>query len=136
MKKVDKAMMFVYRSGKPDMFFVVHREKRNDYVVPTGHVESGETTEEAAWREVEEELGVKPLDVLPTGYKVISVLENGKKQSSESAFIVKIPDQEVQFLEESDDGTSDGVGSWVSRQDLVRLLTYPGQRNAVESLFN
>lgn len=134
MKKVQKVMMFMHRTGKPDSFFVVHRVNRDDYVIPTGHVEANETLEQSARREVEEEIGVRPIRVLETGYTVVSILEEGAKQSTETAFLIEIPDQEVQFLEQSKDGTPDGVGSWILREDLANVLSYAGQVNAVDSL--
>jgi len=65
MKKVVKVLMFVFRNnnGKKE-FFVLHR-KRGDRVVLTGHVGDvfkGESLEQAALREVKEELGVDPKD--------------------------------------------------------------------------
>lgn len=126
--------MFIYKSGKPDFFFVVYRSNRHDYVVPTGHVEEDETIEEAAWREVKEELGITPVSVSSTGYVVTSILENGTKQSTETAFLIEIPDEEVVYLETSRDGLSDGVGSWALRNELSRVLSYSGQSNAVNSL--
>src|SRR3954451_17928479 len=46
----------VLRDG---MVAVVHRPKYDDWSLPKGHVEKGETWEQAAVREVEEELGIR-----------------------------------------------------------------------------
>jgi ADP-ribose pyrophosphatase YjhB (NUDIX family) len=132
MKKVSKVMMFVYKEGVPDKFFVVHRKayegKPNDYVVPTGHVEEGETIEETASREVDEEMGVKPNKVVKTAYVTEAMLENNTKHSTEYAFLIEIPNVEVIFNERGEDG------GWHSLSELEGLLTYKGQKSALPFL--
>lgn len=117
--------MFVWRNnnGKKE-FFVVHR-KTGDFVVPTGHVEEGESLEEAAKRETQEEFAIEPITVVATGYKSEVILENNTKHSTEHAFLVEIPNQEVRYLER------DETGDWHSLSEVSTLLAYVNQRNAI-----
>ncbi len=125
MKQVDKVMMFVWRRSKGKKeFFVVHR-RRGDFVIPTGHVEDGETLNGAASREVQEELGVKPIQIKKMGYSTEIVIENKTKHSTEHAFLVEIPNQSVDFLEHGE------TGGWHTLDELPKLLTYEDQRNAL-----
>jgi 8-oxo-(d)GTP phosphatase len=57
----------VYRldRGRPEFLLVTARRSPNDWVYPKGRIERGETPEEAAAREVEEESGVNATIVEP-----------------------------------------------------------------------
>src|SRR5215831_19360535 len=48
----------VGKSGHPEYLLVTARRSPHDWVHPKGHIEHGETPEECAMREVEEEAGV------------------------------------------------------------------------------
>jgi 8-oxo-dGTP pyrophosphatase MutT (NUDIX family) len=47
------------KNGRAD-YAVVHRRRYDDWTLPKGKLDPGETDEEAAQREVEEETGVRP----------------------------------------------------------------------------
>ena len=52
----------VYRDGDPDSgpeFLVVHRNRYHDWSLPKGKLDRGESYEEAAMREIEEETGLR-----------------------------------------------------------------------------
>ncbi len=58
---VDRAaggVVFDRREGRP-VVAVVHRPRYDDWALPKGHVDSGESWEEAALREVAEETGIR-----------------------------------------------------------------------------
>ncbi len=59
----------VYRPEESGPFVLLIRDPYNNWGLPKGHIEGGETPEQAAVREVEEETGLSELDVvaqLPT----------------------------------------------------------------------
>lgn len=56
----------VYRSTDSEYQFVaVHRARHTDWSLPKGHIEPGETKEEAALREVKEETGLDARIIAP-----------------------------------------------------------------------
>jgi len=58
----------VYQEGTPPLYLVVRpRRRRDEWVLPKGHIEPGESAEEAAVREVREETGVEAELVTPLG---------------------------------------------------------------------
>ena len=119
--------MYVYRdnNGKKE-FFVLHR-KKGDVVVLTGHVEE-ETLEQAAAREVKEELGVDPQSILNLGTFENVVILDKEVESKEHAFLIEIPNKDVHFLE------ADERHQWHSLQELFKVLTYSNQRQSLAKI--
>lgn len=133
MKKVVKAIMYVYRknNGKKE-FFVLHR-KIGDAVILTGHVGDNninESTKDAAIREVVEELGVEPLMTIDLKIRAgVELLENGKKiMSEEHSFLIEILNKDVHFLE------GDEEHKWHSISDLYNVLTYVNQKKPLDKI--
>jgi len=128
MEKIEKAIMFIYRqhSGK-NQFFVLNR-KRGDKVVLTGHVEEGETPKQTAFRETIEEIAVKPINILDLKVKSIVKLENNSKLSTEHAFLVKIPDREVEYLKGKE------RHHWHTLNKLKNILSYNNQKKAIKKI--
>lgn len=87
--KRDRSQAFVCREGK--ILLVEHIFKgRNFYNLPGGGIEEGETPEEAALRELEEEAGVKG--------KILRPLTIEYKADGESriySFLVDVPEDAV-----------------------------------------
>ena len=131
MNKVVKVLMYVYRinNGKKE-FFVLYR-KKGDNVVLTGHVGDlipNETLEQAAFREVEEELGVKPKNLLNLQMFSNVYIEDKDVQAREHAFLIEIPNKDVHFLE------GDEKHQWHSLEELNSVLTYSNQKNPLDKI--
>lgn len=113
----------VVRDGR---IAVVHRPKYDDWSLPKGHLDDGESWEDAALREVEEETGirtriVRPLD--PVHYRTT------KGRDKEVRYWVMEP-VEGEFT------PNDEVDEmrWVSPADAGELLSYPADRDLVAQL--
>ena len=52
-------VVYRVRSGRPEFLLVTARRRPDVWVYPKGHIEAGETPQETAVREVEEEAGVR-----------------------------------------------------------------------------
>lgn len=103
---------------------VVHRKKWNDWSLPKGKIEAGESIPSAAVREVFEETGVRvrlgvPLDLVrydtARGPKVVHYW-SGTMISA----VRRAPDLEVDVV------------SWLPIRAATARLTYPSDRTAVE----
>lgn len=71
MLREKSAGIIIYRQNKKREYLLLHYqgEKGNDYWdFPKGHVEKGETDEQAALREAKEETGLQDLKIIP-GFK-------------------------------------------------------------------
>src|SRR4051794_40559637 len=113
----------VLRNG---MVAVVHRPKYDDWSLPKGHVEEGETWEQAALREVEEELGIRA--------RTVRALEPVRYRTPKGR------DKEVRYwLMEPVEGEfapNDEVDEvrWVAPEEAGALLSYEADRTLVDSL--
>lgn len=136
MKKVIKAIMYIYRdnNGKKE-FFILHR-KRGDVVTLTGHVADreeikDESLEDAAWREAEEELGIKPISVIDLNrstHVVVDKSDEGPYEADEHAFLIQISNKDVHFLEDDEEH------KWYTVDELYNALTYSNQKEPLDKI--
>jgi 8-oxo-dGTP pyrophosphatase MutT (NUDIX family) len=123
MNRVHAAGGVVLRNGR---VAVVHRPRYDDWSLPKGKLDPGESSEEAALREVEEETGLRCRLVreLPTvQYDVRGRLKVVRywaiEVTDETPFV---PNDEVDQLR------------WVEPQEALVLLTYDREREPVLAL--
>ena len=111
----------------PDLRVAVMRSRYGTWVFPKGRIESGETPEEAARREVGEEAGIEvgeaasPLE--STEHEFEQDGERVRKQTDWFAFTVPAPSQ---LMPDPEEGALDC--GWFSVQQALKLLTHADQR--------
>jgi 8-oxo-dGTP diphosphatase len=103
---------------------VVHRPRQDDWSLPKGKLESGESWEQAALREVEEETAL----VCTLGEEV-----------GRTHYLVDEQPKEVRYFRMTTDGEAraqNEVGDirWVSFDDARRLLTYERDRQLLDHI--
>jgi 8-oxo-dGTP diphosphatase len=115
----------VWRMGAagPEVL-VVHRPKYDDWSLPKGKREHGETDEQCAVREVDEETGVRATlgrELLPTRYRDRKGREKVVRywEMTVAAQRPFVPNAEVDELR------------WLSPQEAVDVLTYPHDAEVV-----
>jgi 8-oxo-dGTP diphosphatase len=119
-ERVDAAGGLVVRDGTVAL---VHRPRYDDWTFPKGKLDSGESFEDAALREVEEETGLRcslGRELPATHYEV-----NGRPKLVR--YWLMAPQSETDFVpnEETDELR------WVTPDDARGLLTYDRDRDVL-----
>ena len=121
--RVDAAGGVVERDGR---VLLVHRPRYDDWTFPKGKLDPGESFEDAALREVEEETGVRctlERELPSSTYEV-----NGRPKLVR--YWLMAPDAELGFApnDETDDIR------WVTPDEARALLTYDRDRDVLAAL--
>ncbi|MDP3059010.1 MAG: NUDIX domain-containing protein [bacterium] len=96
---------------------------RNDYVFPKGHIEEGETVEQAAIREVQEEAGVSGRILCSLGttqYKFIDFIDRRSWRHKTVNWVLMEVDSEAVCC----DGKEIKSGRFTTVAEASRLLTH------------
>jgi len=104
-------------SGSEAEVLLVHRPQYDDWTFPKGKVESGESDEECAVREVEEETGLHCAlgrELEPTSY-----LDAKKRPKTVRYWVMEVVAGALRFDFEVD------AARWVTVDEAAKLLTYP-----------
>jgi 8-oxo-dGTP diphosphatase len=122
-ERVDAAGGIVERDG---LVLLVHRPRYDDWSFPKGKLDPGESFEDAALREVEEETGLHcslGRELPATRYEV-----NGRPKLVR--YWLMAPRADVDFVpnDETDDLR------WVTPEEARRLLTYDRDRDVLAAL--
>ena len=122
--EVNAAGGVVVRDGQ---VCLVHRPRYDDWTLPKGKLDDGESFEDAALREVWEETGLRCRlgeELEPVRYR-----DNKGRRKLVRYWLMEVDDDEG-FEPNSE---VDEV-RWVARSDAERLLTYEHDRGLVEGL--
>lgn len=103
---------------------VVHRPHREDWSLPKGKLDPGESFEDAAVREVHEETGVRA--------RLVHELPEARYEVRGRAKRVRWWRMAVEAVEDrAPDGEVDEL-RWCTREEALALLTYEADRRLVE----
>ncbi|HET7901505.1 MAG TPA: NUDIX domain-containing protein [Candidatus Nanopelagicales bacterium] len=113
-------------TGEPRAALIARHDRRGRLVwsLPKGHVEAGETPEEAAAREVEEETGIRGTVVAPLGtIDFWFVAEQRRVHKTVHHFLLLADGGEL-----SDDDIEVVAVDWVPLPDVAGRLAYADER--------
>ena len=133
MDEVSAGGLVVDRSGPVPRAALIARHDRRGRLVwslPKGHVEAGETPEDAAVREVEEETGIRGSVLAPLG--VIDfwfVAEQRRVHKTVHHFLLEAEGGEL-----SDEDVEVVEVAWVDLDDVPATLAYADERRLLEKV--
>ena len=105
---------------------LVHRPQYDDWTFPKGKVEPGESDEECAVREVEEETGL--VCSLGRELESTSYLDAKKRPKTVRYWVMELVAGTLRFDFEVDEAR------WVAIDEAARLLTYPRDIDLLRSV--
>lgn len=114
----DGQTLFIYRNGVWDL--------------PKGHVENGETDEQAAIREVEEETGLKPLSIrVFAGFTYHTYYMNRRWELKQTAWYFMQSSKQNAITPQREEGIEKAV--WIKQSEIADILrhSYP----SIQELF-
>ena len=112
------------RSGDGVEIAVVHRPRYDDWSLPKGKLDRGETFEEAAAREIEEEIGAVCTfgeELPPTTYR-----DNKKRLKIVRYWLMEVVRVDFEPNDEVDELR------WVSPEAAIEILSYERDRTLVD----
>ena len=114
----------VYRAGPEGVQYLIVRPRKifDEWILPKGHIEKGETPEETAVREVEEETGVAARAIAP-----LDALQFESKGN-----LIRVQFFLMEFLKQSGAG-EDRETQWVDYQTALTLLTHETSRQMLRA---
>ena len=120
MNTVLKAGAVVISKENPDKILVLYQEKHDDFSLPKGHLESGETLEQCAIREVKEETG---LDIQPLFSLPVFHYTNSKDGSIDLTYFIarSLNDNTIQTEE-------GGKAFWMTIEEALEKISYENLR--------
>ncbi len=121
--RIEAAGGVIIRDGK---IAVVHRDRYDDWSLPKGKLDAGESFEEAALREVLEETGLEcelGLELEPVSY----VDQKGRPKLVRY-WLMEVTGGDFEANDEVDEMR------WLEPAEAARLLSYPHDRELVEGV--
>ena len=123
--RIDAAGGLVVHDGR---VLLVHRPRYDDWTFPKGKLDAGESFEDAAVREVEEETGVR----CSLGRELPSTRYDVGERPKLVRYWLMTPESETPF--EPNDETDEL--RWVALVDAAELLTYTRDRELLRIAFS
>ena len=121
---VPQAGAVAFRVGDdgPDVMLVRAKKNPTVWVFPKGHLEAGESNEQAALRELREEAGIDGAVVRSLGFLEF---QSGRESVRVEYFLVRFT-HEVPAAESRE-------RRWCSYREAIELLVFPDARRLLES---
>jgi 8-oxo-dGTP pyrophosphatase MutT (NUDIX family) len=110
----------VVRDGR---VLLVHRPRYDDWTLPKGKLDKGESFEDAALREVEEETGVR----CTLGRELPGTMYMVEDRPKIVRYWLMEPESEIPFVPNDE---TDEV-RWVSREEAMGMLSYDRDRDVL-----
>jgi 8-oxo-dGTP pyrophosphatase MutT (NUDIX family) len=118
-----------YDAGGDGPIYLLMSNRKGYWEFPKGHVDNGETEEEAAIREVREETGLNEVSIIP-GFKTrikYTYTKNDKRYPKEVVFfLMKANPKRVEVSEEHTGYV------WLKYEEAMKKISYDNARKVLE----
>lgn len=121
--RIEAAGGVIIRDGK---VAVVHRDRYDDWSLPKGKLDAGESFEEAALREVLEETGLEC--ELGRELEPVSYVDQKGRPKLVRYWLMEVTGGDFEANDEVDEMR------WLEPAEAARLLSYPHDRELVEGV--
>lgn len=121
--KLTHAGAVVFRKNSDQiLYLVISSSDGENWVLPKGHIECDERTEDAALREVKEEAGI--IGELVAGLSVDHYKKGDEHVNIRYFLIKKVGEVKT---------TENRIIKWLDEKSAIQLLTFPEAKNALRS---
>lgn len=120
----------VYRREDGVTYFLLIRDPYENWGLPKGHVERGETPEQTAIREVSEETGLGDLEVQEPLDTIDWFFREGPDLIHKYCHFYLMETATARTVPQTDEGITECV--WLPLQDALGTLTYDNARTVLE----
>lgn len=110
------------------LWMVVQHSGYKGWIFPKGHVEKGETSEEAATREVKEETGIEAKIIQKIGETQYFYTREGEKRFKIAVFFL----MEYVGGDEKDHDSETSAIEWLSYDEALKKLTFKDEKGILE----
>lgn len=123
--------VIVVLKGEQNKFLMLEREEtKNDWTFAKGHAEEGETPKETAMRELEEETGIKEIEILDLPliheeYEIVN--HNEKRLKINDYFIGFVKDKDVKIEKEEIQSYK-----WVTFEEALNSFQHESRKQVLE----
>lgn len=120
----------VYRCANGVAHFLLIRDPYENWGLPKGHVERGESAEETAVREVQEETGIERLDLRAPLGTIDWFFRDGPDLIHKYCHFFLMETGTTRTVPQLDEGITDCI--WLPLDEALEMLTYDNARTVLE----
>ena len=128
MKQEKSAGAILFRKEKEPIYLLLHYEEGH-WDFPKGHIEKGETEQETVKREVEEETGIKDIEIIPNFKEKMQYYYKLKGELMNKTVIFYLAKTKTEKVKLS----FEHIGfEWLPYTEAIEKLTYKNAKEILE----
>jgi N utilization substance protein B len=121
---VTSAGGIIFRKDGPKTYFIVVKNAWNRWTFPKGEVNEGETWQEAAVREIQEETGINEAEILGEIGEIKFTDKSKEEPIKKSVHFYLIKTNQVEVTEKPAEEVHIKEVKWMERDDVLKSLDY------------
>ena len=124
-------VVVVYKENNENIFLILqHDDKEGSWSFPKGHTEDGETPKGTALRELEEEAGIKDVELLSSDliYEEYPINRNEEKRLKINEYFIGFVNNKDVKIQEDEIHTF----KWATYEEALGILTYSTRKESLK----